>query len=222
MKPELQFTPIDLRTWSRGELFYYFSKMAPTGYSLTVELDVTRMRNVLKAAGRKFFPAYLWLVTKLLSEQMEFKIAELDGQLGYYNTLTPLYAAFHDDDKTFSLMWTAYDDSFPAFYEAYITDQIQHGAHHGVLAKENQLPPPNAYTVSCVPWVSFAHFAVHSYENKPYYFPSVEAGKFHEKGGRIYMPLSITCHHAATDGWHISRFLEALQAEADAFEAYVS
>ncbi|MDO5785770.1 MAG: CatA-like O-acetyltransferase [Eubacteriales bacterium] len=221
MKPELQFVPIDLRAWSRGEVFYYFSKMAPTGYSLTVELDVTRMRETLKTSGRKFFPAYLWLVTKLLNEQMEFKIAEVDGQLGYYNTLTPLYASFHDDDKIFSLMWTEYDDSFPAFYEAYITNQIQHGTHHGVLAKAGQFPPPNAYTVSCVPWVSFGHFAVHSYENKPYFFPSVEAGKFHERDSRLYMPLSITCHHAATDGWHVSRFLETLQTEMDAFEKFL-
>lgn len=222
MKTQVQFIPIDLRKWSRGEMFHYFSKMAPTGYSLTVELDVTRMRETLKASGRKFFPAYLWLVTKLLNEQTEFKIAEVDGQLGYYNTLTPLYAAFHDDDKTFSLMWTDYDDSFPAFYETYIADQLQHGAHHGVLAKEPQLPPPNAYTVSCVPWIPFGHFAVHSYENKPYYFPSVEAGKFQERNGRFYMPLSITCHHAATDGYHVGRFLDALQAEADIFEKYLS
>lgn len=221
MKPGRQFTPIDLRTWSRGEVFYYFSKMAPTGYSLTVELDVMQMRKTLKASGRKFFPAYLWLVTKLLNKQMEFKIAEVDGQLGYYNTLTPLYASFHDDDNTFSLMWTEYDESFPAFYEAYLTDQIQHGARHGVLAKAGQLPPPNAFTVSCVPWISFGHFDVHSYENKSYYFPSVEAGKFQERNGRLYMPLSITCHHAATDGWHVSRFLEALQAEANTFEKYL-
>lgn len=166
--------------------------------------------------------AYLWLVTKLLNEQMEFKIAEKEGQLGYYNTLTPLYAVFHDDDITFSLMWTDYDDSFTAFYEAYISDGKNYGENHGVLAKKNQLPPPNSYTISCLPWISFNHFAVHSYENKPYYFPSVEAGKFFEKDGRMYMPLSLTCHHAATDGYHLSVFLDALQEEMDSFEKYLS
>lgn len=221
MRHELTFTPIDLGTWSRGEIFYYFAQMAPTGYSLTAELDVTRMRAVLKAAGFKFFPAYLWLVTRLLSEQTEFKLAQVDGRLGYYNVLTPLYAAFHEDDKTFSLMWTEYDDSFPAFHAAYLADQREYGAHHGILAKAGQLPPPNAYTVSCVPWVSFEHFAVHSYENKPYYFPSVEAGKFRERDGKLCLPLSITCHHAATDGWHVGLFLDALQEEADRFEKHL-
>ena len=70
----------------------------------------------------------------------------------------------------------------------------------------------------CVPWISFKHFAVHSYENKPYVFPSVEAGKIYDsEDGRKLLPLSITCHHAATDGYHVDRFLKELQREMDAF-----
>ena len=217
MKQELRFTPIDLRAWPRGETFYYFAKMAPTGYSLTVELDVTRLRAVLRSKGYKFFPAYLWLVTKCLNEQAEFRLAEADGQLGCYNVLTPLYAHFHEDDHTFSLLWTEYDDDFAAFHAAYFADRARHGARHGILGKAGEVPPPNAYTVSCVPWVSFRHFAVHSYERKDYYFPSVEAGGFYERDGRLLLPLSLTVHHAAADGWHVSRFLERLQEEMDGF-----
>ena len=179
------------------------------------------MKNEMKFTPLKFFPAYLWLVTKTLNLQQEFKIAEKDGQIGYYDTLTPLYATFHDDDKTFSLMWTEYDDDFMTFYKSYLKNKEQYGNNHGILTQPNQTPPPNAYTVSCIPWVSFNHFAVHTYENKPYFFPSVEAGKFYEKDGRIMMPLSITCHHAATDGYHVNQFLETLQAEINSFETYV-
>ena len=133
---EMTFTPIDLRSWSRGEVFYYFSQMEPTGYSLTAELDITQMHRLLKSEKRKFFPAYLWLVIRMLNAQMEFKMAEVDGKLGYYNVLTPLYAAFHEDSHTFSLMWTSYDDSFAAFYESYQADQAQYGQCHRLLAKE--------------------------------------------------------------------------------------
>lgn len=78
-------------------------------------------------------------------------------------------------------------------------------------------PPPNAYTVSCVPWLSFEHFAVHSYECKPYFFPSIEAGRYSREGDRVLMPLSVTCHHATTDGWHVHVFPERLQQEMDGF-----
>lgn len=221
MDREPAFTPIDLQTWKRGQMFYYFSKVAPTGYSLTVNIDVTKMRTILKNASLKFFPAYVWLVTKTLNLQQEFRIAEKDGQIGYYDFLSPLYASFHEDDKTFSLMWTEYDDSFKVFYDAYIGNQKRYGNNHGVLAQHNQVPPPNAYTVSCVPWISFNHFAVHTYEDKSYFFPSVEAGGLSKVNGRIMMPLSITCHHAATDGYHVNRFLETLQSEANSFEKYL-
>ena len=50
----------------------------------------------------------------------EFKVAEKDGQVGFYDTLTPLYASFHEDDQAFSLMWTEYDESFPVFYQSYL------------------------------------------------------------------------------------------------------
>lgn len=214
----MKFTPIDLQAWPRGQMFYYFSKMTPTGYSLTVHLDITHVRSTLKEAGLKFFPAYLWLVTKTLNQQVEFKVAELDGQLGYYDTLTPLYATFHEDDKNFSLMWTDFHEDFSTFYQGYLKSKEQYGNNHGVLAQPETPPPANCYTVSCVPWITFSHFAVHSYESKPYYFPSIESGKFSEKDGRTLMPLSITCHHATTDGYHVSCFLDDLQSAMDGFQ----
>ena len=50
MRPEPAFTPIDFAAWPRWETFYYFSKMAPTGYSLTVDPDATALYQTLKAA----------------------------------------------------------------------------------------------------------------------------------------------------------------------------
>ena len=221
MRPERTFTPIDFAAWPRRETFYYFSKMAPTGYSLTVDLDATALHHTLKAANCRLFPAYLWLVTRNLQRQEEFCLAERDGTLGRFNCLTPLYAAFHEDDKTFSLLWTAYDDEFPAFQAAYLQDKARHGSHHGILGKAGETPPPNAYTVSCVPWVSFRHFAVHSYEKQPYLLPSVEAGKLRPEGEKLLLPLSLTVHHAAADGWQVHQFLTDLQEDMDRFDTFL-
>lgn len=130
-----QFTPLDLRTWKRGQMFYYFAKMAPTGYSLTVDVDITRMRAVCKEAGIKFFPAYVWLVTECLNRQTEFRVAEKDGQIGYYDFLTPLYASFHEDDKTFSLMWTEFREDFEAFTGRIWTTRRVSGTITGCCAR---------------------------------------------------------------------------------------
>lgn len=210
------FNPININEWPRAQMYYYFSKMAPTGYSLTADVDVTILLKSVHEKGVKFFPAYIWLVTKNLNKQIEFKCAVKDGVIGYFDTLTPLYASWHEDAHTFSLMWTEFNEDFDVFYWNYIDNQKKYGNNRGVLCRTD-MPPENAYTVSALPWVEFSHFAVHSYENKAYFFPSVEAGKYHEENGRIIMPLSITCHHATTDGYHVSRFLTDLQTDMDNF-----
>jgi len=216
------FTAIDLQTWPRSQMFRYFSQMAPTGYSITVDVDLSGLRGILKAKSYKFFPAYLWLVTKCLNEQQEFRIAQKDGVLGYYDTLTPLYASFHEDDKTFSLMWTEFQSDFDLFHQHYCENQQRFANNHGVLCQPETPPPENAYTVSTVPWISFRHFAVHSYDNKPYYFPSIEAGKIRKEGQREFLPLSLTCHHATTDGYHVHLFLDQLQQEINKLRGSLS
>lgn len=213
----MKFTPIDFNSWPRGQMFYYFAKMAPTTYSLTVDIDVTDLMKYLKENCIKFFPAYLWLVTTCLNRQTEFKVAYEEETLGYYDYLTPLYASFHEDDKTISLMWTEYTVDFDTFYASYLKDKSDYGDNHGILAKSP--PPPNAYTVSTVPWISFKSFSVQT-DNPSYFFPSVEAGKIYEnETGRKMMPLSLTCHHATTDGYHVKEFLEDLKIQIADFIA---
>lgn len=214
------FHKIDMNNWERRDLFYYFSQMAPTAYSLTVDVDVTKLLSVTKEKKLKFFPAYLWLVTRNLNRFPEFKCAIKDGVLGYYDTLVPMYATWHEENHSFSFMWTEFFDEFQEFYAAYMENQEKYGENRSLLARP-ELPPENAYTVSAVPWIDFKHFAVHSYENKAYFFPSVEAGKYHEELGKMTMPLSLTCHHATTDGYHISEFLKHLQRDMDHFELLI-
>ena len=77
----MTFTPIDAASWPQMQTFYYFSQIAPTGWSLTVELDVTALRQTLKGRGLKFYPAYLWLVTKNLNADPAFRLAKQGEQI---------------------------------------------------------------------------------------------------------------------------------------------
>ena len=35
------FEKIDLNNWDRSQYFYYFTKMLPTGYNISVDIDIT-------------------------------------------------------------------------------------------------------------------------------------------------------------------------------------
>lgn len=210
MKNPPIFHPIDKTTWAMAQQFYYYTEMAPTTYTVNVTLDVTVLRKTLKANSIKFFPAYLYLVTKAISKQQELRMSVQDGVLGYWDYLTPSYPQFHDDDKTTSLLWTEYDDSFQSFYKFYLEDTAKHGDSHGILSSKG-IPLPNAYIISCIPWFTFNSFSLHNHGIKEYFVPSFEAGGFVKSDGKVTMPLSITVHHATTDGYHLKVFFEELQ-----------
>ena len=64
-----EFHKINLNEWNRAQYFYYFTKMLPTGYSLTSNIDITQAYNAIKNKGKKFFPAYLYICSKIISEE---------------------------------------------------------------------------------------------------------------------------------------------------------
>jgi chloramphenicol O-acetyltransferase type A len=97
------------------------------------------------------------------------------------------------------------------FYKRYLKNQQQYGNNHGILSQPAKIPPKNSYTISCIPWIEFKHFSLQTFQNKPYYFPTVEAGRIFEKDGNTMLPISIILHHATTDGWHVKQFLEDIQ-----------
>lgn len=205
------FHTIDTSTWPMAQQFYYYTQMAPTTYTVNVTIDVTVLRGTLKKAGYKFFPAYLYAVTKAVSKQRELKMAIKDGVLGYWENLTPIYPQFHEDDGTTSLLFSEYKESFKEFYNGYIEDTKRYGNDHGILTSKG-IPLPNSYVISCIPWFTFDSFSLHNHGLKDYFVPSFEAGAFIENNGRVLMPLSITVHHATTDGHHLKLFFDELNS----------
>lgn len=204
------FHPIDMADWERQQYFYYFTKMLPTGYSMTVEMDITETYDMIKEKGSSFFAAYLYTTLKQLAVQKEFRITTIDGKLGYFDVLHPSFAVLHEDDKTMSNMWIAYADSFITFSQRYEEDMAKFKNNHGILAKPD-MPPANSCMIGMVPWIEFTHYCPIPYAQSDCYFPVIQAGKYFTRQGRRLMPYSITIHHAVADGYHVAAFLDGVQ-----------
>ncbi len=204
------FCPINMQSWPMAQSFYYYTQIAPTTYTINVDMNVTALRGALKENGYKFFPVYVYLVSRAIARQKELKVGIKEGVLGYWDSLTPAYPQFHEDDKTVSLLWTQYNADFKSFYESYCADVKKYGSNKGILTLKGK-PLPNSYIISCIPWFTFHSFSLYNHGIKDYYFPSFEAGGFFQKEGQVYMPLSVTVHHATVEGYHLKVFFEELQ-----------
>lgn len=205
------FTPIDLTSWPRREHFHYYRNILPCGYSVTVPLDVTALWEQCREKGLKFYPSFIWCVSHTILAHPAFRMGvDGEGNPGTHDVLHPNYTVFHEDDHTFSDLWTAHNEDFSLFYENFLADLAQYGGNHGMKAKPNQ--PANFYCISCVPWLDFTGYSSTVPGGSPQLFPVMTYGKFADKDGRRTVPLAINIAHAAADGWHTARFVQDLQA----------
>lgn len=212
-------TPIDPATWSRREYFYYFTKMMPTGFTVNADLDVTATKDWLAARDLKFNPAYLYLVSRVITEMPEFRVSRTDdGQLVRYEVLHPSYSVMHTD-HTISSLWTAYDASFTQFYQNYLADQTQYGDLLTPMAKAPQ--SANTYMIGSIPWTHFTSYTPLPFTPLNTFFPVIQAGKFVNESDHWQMPLSVTIHHAVADGYHVSQFFTKLQNAFDHPETWL-
>ncbi|MFD1549175.1 chloramphenicol acetyltransferase [Levilactobacillus fuyuanensis] len=213
-------TPIDMATWPRREYFYYFTKMMPTGFTLTVDLDVTATKEWLTARDLKFNAAYLYLVSKVIAQTPEFRVyRDNTGQLQRFDVLHPSYSVMHADDHSISNLWTAYDPDFTQFYQNYLADLTEYGDQRTPMPKTPQIE--NTYMIGSIPWTHFTSYTPLPFTPLNTFFPVIQAGKFEQEAKRWQMPLSLTIHHAVADGYHVSQFLEQLQLAFDHPEAWL-
>lgn len=125
------------------------------------------------------------------------------GNPGYYSFMNPNFTVFHQEDHTFSDLWSDFSGDFHAFYRNVTEDMERYGDCRGIKPKSGQ--PRNFFCISCVPWCSYSAYSTFQYGAPPISSPSspsedtgsaaagLHARHFDHRpcgGGRIpYVPL---------------------------------
>lgn len=203
---------IDQETWPRREHFQYYTNQLPCGYSLTSKIDVTEVLRFSRTHGRRFYGCFIYLISKTVNEMDEMKMMLTpDGTCGIWDIVHPVFTVFHEDDHTFSDLWTQYRPDFSEFYKEYEDVTARYGNERGIKGRSGQ--PANFFCISCIPWMDYTGYATHTTGN-PNLFPIITYGKYTEENGRYTLPLTLTIAHAAADGYHAYEFFRRLQEYA--------
>lgn len=204
------FTPIDPAVWPRREYFEHYYSEIPCTYSITNNLDITRVTE----KKLQLYPVLLHALSVSVNSHEEFRIAfNADGKLGLYDIMHPCYTVFHKDTQTFSNIWTVYDRDFALFAQSYAADMEQFKDVHKMSAKPQT--PPNTFPVSMLPWSGFTGFNLNLPKGSSYLTPIFTLGRYAHNGGRCLLPLSVQVHHAVCDGFHVCRLLNEVQQYLD-------
>ena len=206
----MHFEPIDLSRWERAEYFTHYLHEIPCTYSMTVRLDITK----LKQSGKQLYAAMLYALAKAVNAHPEFRMAlDADGKPGVYGRMHPCYTVFHKDTQTFSNLWTVFDGDYAVFCQNYQRDMETYGSIHRMDAKPGL--PENSFTVSMLPWASFEGFNLNLQKGYAYLKPIFTIGKYTGQDGRYTLPLAVQVHHAVCDGFHACRLVDEVQATLD-------
>lgn len=210
VKLKMNFTKIDLETWSRKENYNWFTTKNSCKINMTLNIDATNVIKKIKKLKLRHYPTFTYMVSKVLNSFPEFKTSyNEDGNLGIYDVIYPRYPIFHENDKSISILWTEHSDSFKVFYDRFINDINAYGENRSMAAKGKF--PQNCFDMSSLPWSSFTSFNCLSTNDVVWLAPFVMVGKFFEFGEKLLLPVSISVHHATCDGYHVSMFFKELQ-----------
>ena len=201
--------------WARAEHFAHFMAN-PCQVNLTGELEVTALRAAAKAAGYRFYPLCIWLVSRIVNRHIEFRMTTDEGGAPcHWQEVSPAYVIFHPDTETFSGLTTPWVDDFDLFYARLLADMERYRDD-----PRYQIPSDcrATFDLSCLPWMDFTGFTLHLGSSR-YLAPIFTWGGFREREGKTWMPMAVDIHHAAADGFHIARFFREFEQEAAALAA---
>ena len=200
------FKLIDLKHWPRREHFEAYFRNTPCTWSMTVQLDVTK----LVRSGAKMYPALLYACGRVANRHEEFRMSlDVDGRPGVWDELHTSYTVFHKDTETFSCLWTPYMEDPAKYYAAYQRDIERWGRVEGFEPQPDM--PKNIYYASMLPWESFEGFNLNLQKGWEFLLPTFTFGRYTEHDGRFTLPFAIQVHHAPCDGFHACRFIAELR-----------
>lgn len=201
--------------WKRYNLFWYYINNLRNVISMTCDIDITGFLNYAKNKGYRFYPCFMWAVSNIINAHDEFKLGWNDkNQVVVYEVIHPYFAHFYKEDEQCVLLVAEYNDDLEIFHKNFVSVLKKYKDYRAFDFKD---VPANTFNVSCLPWVHYKSFDIHVFDDGKYLAPVVIWGKFSQNNERILIPLSFNIHHAAADGYHLSRFFIELQEMMDKF-----
>ncbi|WP_324822696.1 chloramphenicol acetyltransferase [Sinanaerobacter sp. ZZT-01] len=217
---QAEFHLIDMEKYERREHFDYYMKMVRTNYNLTADLDLTAFYKRIKSKKIQFYPAFIYAIIMGINQNKEFRMqVDAEGRLGYWNFLHPSYTIFHEDDHTFSDIWSEFHPDFLTFYKNATEDMKTYRGVKGVKTKPDK--PQNFCPISGVPWLHFTNYSCDTFTEPHMYFPVISFGKYIEKQEKVEIPLSIFVNHAVADGYHSCKLFNDIQNIVEKAEEWI-
>ncbi|GAB6990991.1 type A chloramphenicol O-acetyltransferase [Paenibacillus pini] len=215
----MKFSIINRDNWQRKEYFEHYLQQQTT-FSMTNEINITVLMKNLKKKGYKLYPAFIFMVTRIVNSHREFRTCfNSEGNLGYWSEICPCYTIFNNSTHTFSAIWTPNMNNFSKFHFQYEKDVRKYKDTSSLFPIEPI--PDNNIPISMIPWSSFNAFNLNINNGGNFLLPIITGGKYSLVNDELFLPVALQIHHSVCDGYHASIFMNDLQRLANESEEWV-
>lgn len=209
----MNFSVIDMGTWDRKEYFQHYYRTVRCTYSVTVNMDISKIYARVKKCRFRLYPTLIWWIAKTVNHFpfLRFHHDE-EGRVGYYDTVHPSFTYMPPLSDKFHVLWCRYDDRFQAFYGrcVEVIDQCDSSKMFPM-----QDMPRNCFDISAVPWIEFGSLNLNVFSEGTHLPPIFTTGKLIKEGGQVKLPVCLQVHHAVCDGYHAGQCFSYLEGLAE-------
>ncbi len=192
----------------RRKHFEYFRTMNHPHYSITANVDITRLLEKVKDESLKFTPVMVYQITNTAHQIKPFLQRIRGTEVVEHDFVHPSFSVSTKVSDVFSFCEVKYNGEFQDFYKRAI-DRIQIMQEDPVFEDEGERD--DCLFLSALPWISFTSIT-HAMHYHPHdCIPRISWGKTFQDGNKTLMPLSLTGHHALVDGKNMGDYYNLFQ-----------
>lgn len=206
------YTVIDEKNWKRAMHCMVFRNSVEPSFCVTFEADITDFLKYTRENGLSFTLAMVYAVCSCANEIEEFRYRFVDGNIVLYDRIDTAFTYLNKETELFKVVNVPMKDTLEEYVNlARRTADEQKEYFTGPLGND-------VFQCSPMPWVTYTHISHTNSGKKDNATPLFDWGKYYDKGGRTYIPVSVQAHHSFVDGIHIGRFSERLQSFFDEYK----
>lgn len=196
---------IDETTWKRSTHCAIFRNCTEPSFCVTFELDITNFLKKIKEQKFSFTLATVFAVCKCANDIEEFRYRFLDGKIVLFDKIDTAFTYLDKKTELFKVINVPMENN--------IGDYVEKAKKTAEEQKEYLTQPlgNDVFQCSPLPFITYTHISHTNSGKKDNATPLFDWGKYYEKDGRIFMPMSVQVHHSFADGIHIGKFAENLQ-----------
>lgn len=106
---------IDQSAWERKEIFDLFSGADYPFYSITIPMDVTRVKEVSKEKGVSFYHLMIWVCTKAVNAIPEFRLRVRGDTVVRLDRTEPSFTSLKKGSELFQIITMPWEEDYMEF-----------------------------------------------------------------------------------------------------------